>query len=77
MKIAQCRRVSSWTLFATFLALAAQGRPVSAVPIADCNRIYVGCVDQASELDSFLLRSAAGLSCAYDYVRCILRMVGR
>jgi hypothetical protein len=40
---------------------------------ADCLLDYVGCVEDASDLDSFFGRSFAGLGCYVDLISCLQR----
>ena len=40
---------------------------------ADCLLDYVGCVEDASDLDSFSRRSFAGLGCYVDLLSCLQR----
>jgi hypothetical protein len=59
---------------AAALALVLLWGPSAAAPAnADCLLPYVQCVENASDLDSFLGRSFAGLRCFAELIHCLQR----
>lgn len=65
-------RVASLALLLTITSQAARAVPN---PI-QCTVTLIRCYDEASNLGTFLLRTAAGLDCAINYAACIYRQFG-
>jgi hypothetical protein len=66
------RLASSVALTLALIAVVAPSHTAQAIASrTTCFQNYVGCMDRAGNLPTFIQRSAAGLDCSVDLVACV------